>query len=219
MTTLNLTNDELLTTTRAVRKRLDYERPVERSVIEECLTMACQAPNGGNLNSWQWIVVEDRDTLAELARLYRLGMDDFIATFGDAGYVGAGVDGADRIETSTMHLRENFHRLPAVLIPLVAGRTDKGNVNTFYQAGAWGSVIQAVWSFMLGLRSRGLGSTWTTAHLWRERETAELLGIPYNQYMQVGLFPIAYTIGTDFKPGNRAGLEKILHWDRFKSPA
>jgi nitroreductase len=213
--TLDLTNDELLTTTRAVRKRLDYERPVERPVIEECLSIACQAPNGGNLNTWRWIVVDDRATIDELARLYCLGMDDYIATFGEAGYAGANVEGADRITTSTYHLRENFHRLPAVLIPLVAGRTDGAASNTFYQASTWGSVIQAVWSFMLALRARGLGSAWTTAHLWREKEVDELLGIPHDRYMQVGMFPIAYTIGTDFKPGHRTASNEILRWNRF----
>jgi nitroreductase len=214
---LSLTNDELLTTTRAVRKRLDYERPVNREVIEECLSIAVQAPNGGNLNSWRWIVVQDRATLSTMADLYRKGMDDYIATFGKAGYSGAGVEGADKITTSTYHLRDNFHRLPAVLVPIVAGRTDgEGqSANVFYQASTWGSVIQGVWSFMLALRSRGLGSAWTTAHLWRERELAQVLGIPYDKYMQVGLFPIAYTIGTDFKPAKRKPLDEVIRWERF----
>ena len=217
MTTLNLSNDELLTTTRAVRKRLDYERPVGREVIEDCLSVACQAPNGGNLNSWRWVVIQDRTTLSKIADLYRMGMDDFIATFGDDGYAGANVQGADGISTSTYHLRENFHRLPAVLLPLVAGRTDgEGqSSNVFYQASTWGSVIQGVWSFMLALRSKGLGSAWTTAHLWREREVADLLGIPHGEYMQVGLFPIAYTIGTDFKPAHRTPLSEVVRWERF----
>lgn len=215
---LNLSNDELLTTTRAVRKRLDYDRPVSRELIEECLQLAIQAPNGGNMNSWRWIVVDDPQTLGKMAELYNGGLDDFIATFGDDGYVGSSVVGADRIETSTQHLRDNFHRLPAVLLPLVAGRTDQtagqpGAV--FWQAGMWGSIIQAVWSFMLALRARGLGSAWTTGHLWREKEMADLLGIPYEHYMQVGLFPIAYTLGTDFKPAHREPLEKALSWNSF----
>ena len=120
---MNLTNDELLTTTRAVRKRLDFDRPVPRSLIEECLSLALQAPNGGNMNSWRWVAVEDRETVAAISQLYASGMDDYIATFGDAGYAGAQIAGADRIESSTLHLRENFHRCPVVLVPLIAGRT------------------------------------------------------------------------------------------------
>ena len=130
---------------------------------------------------------------------------------------GKNVPGADRIQTSTEYLQENFHRLPALLVPLMAGRTDNPDFpsNAFWQASQWGSIIQAVWSFMLALRSRGLGSAWTTGHLWREKEAAELLGIPYEHYMQVGLFPIAYTVGTDFKPGYRKPLEETVGWNAF----
>jgi nitroreductase len=217
LTASNLTNDELLTTTRSVRRRLDFDRPVPRPVVEECLEIACQAPNGGNMNLWRWIAVEDRATIEKIARIYADGMDAFIATFGSEGYAGANVEGADAIETSTLYLRENFHRLPVVLVPLVAGRTDTGSElsNVFYQASIWGSVIQAVWSFMLALRARGLGSAWTTAHLWREEELADLLGIPHQIYMQVGLFPVAYTVGTEFKPARRRPLSEVLTWDRF----
>lgn len=214
---MNLTNDELLTTTRAVRKRLDFDRPVARETIEECLELAVQAPNGGNMNSWRWIVIDDPELVGRAADIYRGGMDDFIASFDENGYPGAGVPGADRIETSTTHLRENFHRCPALLVPLIPGRTDPpGNqTHVFWQACQWGSIVQAVWSFMLALRSRGLGSAWTTAHLWREQELAELLGIPHQVFMQVGLFPIAYTLGTDFKPAHREPLSQVLGWNGF----
>ncbi|MFK8020837.1 MAG: nitroreductase family protein [Pseudomonadales bacterium] len=215
---LNLSNDELLTTTRAVRKRLDYDRPVARELIEECLRLAVQAPNGGNMNSWHWIIVDDPEIISKIADLYNVGLDDFISTFGDAGYVGAQVEGADKIESSTQHLRDNFHRLPALLVPLIAGRTDQHSDApgaVFWQAGMWGSIIQAVWSFMLALRARGLGSAWTTGHLWREQEVAELLNIPHEHYMQVGLFPIAYTLGTEFKPAHREPLENVLSWNGF----
>jgi nitroreductase len=214
-----LAPDELLTTTRTVRKRLDYDRPVPRAVVEECLAIALQAPNGGNLNAWRWIAVDDRATIVELARLYDRGLEDYIATFGERGYAGAHVPGADRIARSTQHLRDHFHRLPMVLVPLVAGRTDAPGTNVFFQASQWGSVLQAVWSFMLALRARGLGSAWTTGHLWRERETAELLGIPYAHYMQAGMFPVAYTIGDVFKPAHRSPVSEVLRWNRFSGEA
>jgi len=212
-----LSNDDLLTTTRAVRKRLDFDRAVPRDTIEECLEIALQAPNGGNMNNWRWVVIDDRELIAKTADLYRGGMDDYIATFDEKGYPGSGVDGANRIETSTMHLRDNFHRLPALLLPLIPGRTDPPGAQThvFYQASQWGSVIQAVWSFMLALRGRGLGSAWTTAHLWREKDLADLLGIPHQIYMQVGLFPIAYTLGSDFRPAHRQPLGQVLGWNGF----
>ena len=152
-----------------------------------------------------------------MADIYNAGLDDYIATFGEAGYPGAHVPGADRIASSTQHLRDNFHRSPVLLLPLIAGRTDGGgeSANVFHQATRWGSVLQAVWSFMLALRARGLGSAWTTGHLWRERELADLLGIPHEVYMQTGLFPIAYTLGTDFKPAYRKPVNESLAWNQF----
>ena len=213
---LELSPDELLTTTRTVRKRLDFERPVPRALIETCLEIAFQAPSGGNMNAWHWIDVDDRNLVTRLAALYNQGLDDFIASFDERGYPGAGVPGADRIESSTRHLRENLHRAPALVLPLVAGRTDRETMTgCFWQASQWGSILQAVWSFMLALRARGLGSAWTTGHLWREREVAELLGIPYDVYMQTGMFPVAYTLGTDFKPAYRKPLSEVVGWNGF----
>lgn len=210
---LDLDPDTLLRTTRTVRKRLDFDRAVPRPLIEECLEIAFQAPNGGNMNRWRWVVIDDPALVARAAEIYNGGLDDFIATFGEGGYAGAHVPGADRIETSTRHLRENFHRCPALLLPLFAGRTDGENV--FYQASLWGSILQSVWSFMLALRARGLGSAWTTGHLWREREMAELLDIPPESWTQVGLFPIAYTIGTEFKPAWRKPAAEVIGWNRL----
>lgn len=218
---MTLSHDELLTTTRAVRKRLDYDKPVSRATIESCLDIAVQAPNGGNMNSWRWIVVDDRKMIERAAEIYNAGMDDFIASFDEDGYAGAQVEGADRIETSTTHLRQNLHRSPALLVPVIPGRTDPPGKQThvFWQACQWGSVVQAVWNFMLALRSRDLGSAWTTAHLWREKEMAELLDIPHEIYMQVGLFPIAYTLGTDFKPAYRQPLAEVVGWNGFATQA
>ncbi len=212
---LNLTPDQLLTTTRTVRKRLDFDRPVPRDLIERCLEIAFQAPSGGNMNAWSWIVLDDPEVIAKAARLYNQGLDDYIASFGEAGYPGATVPGADRIESSTTYLRENLQRAPAILVPVLFGRTDTPEANVFLQASQWGSILQAVWSFMLALRARGLGSAWTTGHLYREEEMAELLGIPYTVAMQVGLFPIAYTLGTDFRPAHRKPVAEVLHWNRM----
>jgi len=208
---LDLDPDQLLTTTRTVRKRLDFDRPVPRPLIEECLEIAFQAPNGGNMNNWRWVVIDDAALIAKTAEIYLGGLEDFIATFGDRGYPGAKVPGADRIESSTTHLQENFHRCPALLLPLFSGRTEGANV--LYNASLWGSIIQSVWSFMLALRARGLGSAWTTAHLWREKQLAELLEIPVERYTQVGLFPIAYTIGTDFKRAYRKPAAEVIGWN------
>lgn len=215
---LNLSADELLSTTRSVRKRLDISRPVPRDLIEECLTLALQAPNGSNLNTWRWVVVDDPALMSEVAAVYQKGYETFLAQLGDAvgdNYMGAHIPGFENITTSVDHLRLNMAQMPAVVIPLMAGRCE--TLNTFYQAGMYGSIIQATWSLFLALRARGLGSAWTTMHLLQEKAMADLLGIPYDQYTQVGLFPIAYTLGTDFKPAWRKPLAEVFGWNRFKA--
>lgn len=213
---LNLSADELLTTTRSVRKRLDFDRPVERGVIQECLEIALQAPNGSNLNTWRWVIVDDASLVGEVSELYNKGIDDFVALLGDKigeNYMGADIPGFAAIDQSVDYLRENIHRSPALLIPLMSGRVEQGNA--FSQGSAYGSIVQATWSFFLALRERGLGSAWTTAHLWREKELAELLGIPYEKYTQIGLFPIAYTIGTQFKAAYRKPFAEVASWNGF----
>jgi nitroreductase len=212
-----LTNDELLTTTRAVRKRLDLDRPVPRALVEECLALAVQAPNGSNRQPWRWVLVDDPGIRMALADLYRGAMDDYVNRPRAGAQRGDTVDhsssAAQRMSASVYHLREHLHEVPLLVVPVVAGRTDGGSI--FDQASIWGSILPAVWSFMLALRSRGLGSAWTTLHLHREREAAELLGIPYDTHMQAGLFPVAYTLGDDFAPAPRAPLTDVVGWNSW----
>ncbi len=208
--------EQALTTTRTVRKRLDLGRPVDRSVVEECLSLALQAPNGSNRQLWRWILIDDPGLRAKVADVYRASLD---------GYAASGVSAdkpvvADRsapevirMSESVMHLRQHLEEVPVLVLPLLAGRVDGASV--FYQASMWGSVIPAVWSFMLALRSRGLGSAWTTIHLHQEAQMAELLGVP-EQYTQVGLFPVAYTIGTDFGLAARRPLREVASWNGFR---
>ncbi len=214
--TLHLSADQLLTTTRSVRKRLDLDRPVERSDVEECLEIALQAPTGSNRQGWQWVVVEDADKKAAIAEVYRANFREYRAAPTPA-YASddARARQARRVADSADYLADNFHRVPMMLIPCIRGRLDDAQVDE--QAGAWGSILPAVWSFMLALRERGPGSAWTTLHLpdEGERRVAELLGIPFERVTQAGLFPIAYTIGTDFKPARRRPLQDVLHWDTW----
>ena len=212
---LNLSADEVLLTTRSVRKRLDFDRPVERSIVEECLNIALQAPTGGNSQGWHFIIVEDQAKRKALAEIYR-------ANWALYSKMPAGKPRGDtrdeqlpRVRDSATFLSENFERAPLMMIPCIEGRLE--NLDVASGAGGWGSLLPAVWSFMLALRSRGMGSAWTTIHLMLdgEKKAAELLGIPYERITQGGLFPIAYTIGTDFKPAKRLPLEKVLHWDKW----
>lgn len=215
MATLSLTADEVLTTTRSVRKRLDFTRPVEREMLEECLRIAQQAPTGSNRQGWQFVVVTDAEKRRALADLYRKGW----ARYRSGG--GAGVTYDDparaatqtRVSDSAQYLADHFHEAPVFVIPCIMGRTDGLPANA--QSGVFGSILPAAWSFMLAARARGLGTCWTTIHLMHEREAADVLGIPYDRVMQTALIPVAYTKGTDFKPAPRDPLASVVHWENW----
>ena len=211
---LDLTPRELLTTTRTVRKRLDLERPVEREVVEECLRLAFQAPNGSDQQTWGWVVVDDPATRAEMARIYMAALQDYVhrPRTKPADARPPQTPKQERMTASVMHLMEHLHEVPVLLVPTFHGRVEAGSV--FEQASRWGSIAPGIWSFMLALRLHGLGSAWTTLHLHREAEMGELLGIPPTE-TQAGLFPVAYTIGTDFKPADRSASEARIHWNRW----
>ena len=208
---LDLTTDELLSTTRAVRKRLDLERPVEREVLEECLTLVQQAPTASYSQNWHFVVVTDADERAALADIWRRGAAAYLERRTEAAAEQGGQ--MSRIVDAVTHLATHLHEVPVHVIPCVEGRTE--NAPVALQAARWASIFPAAWSFMLAARSRGLGTAWTSLHLAYEREAAAILGIPYEQVMQGALIPTAYTIGTDFKPGRRNPLDTMVHWDRW----
>lgn len=211
--TLDLTPDELLSTTRSVRKRLDLDRPVEPEVIRECIELATQAPTGGNTQGWHFVVIDDADKRAKLAELYKTGWDVF---YGDpeAAIANMSQDDPDflqvqrRVLGSADYLANHLAEVPVHVIPCIDGRLDQAPA--MVQASMWGSLIPAVWNFCLAARARGLGTCFTTLHLVREPEAAELLGIP-DHVQQGALIPVAYTKGTDFKPGPRRDLDRIVH--------
>ena len=202
--------DELLSTTRAVRKRLDLTRPVERAVLEECLRLAQQAPTASYAQSWHFVVVTDAGKRAALGELWRAVAGSYLERRAAAAAADPVVA---RLNDGVRYLAEHIHEVPVHVIPCVEGRTDRTPAAA--QAGRWASIIPAAWSFMLAARARGLGGVWTTFHLRHEREAAELLGIPFDRVMQAALIPVAYTIGTDFRPAYRRLLDSMVHWDRW----
>jgi nitroreductase len=211
-----LSVDDLLTTTRSVRKRLDLDRPVERHTVEACLRIAFQAPTGSNQQDWGWVLVDDRPTRAAMADIYRQGLADHQRR-DRAGEIepDRATPAAQRMNRSVSSLLERMQDVPVLLVPTIGARYGDGS--TFAVASKWGSILPAVWNFMLALRSREMGSAWTTLHLYREREMADLLGIPHDEQTQVGLFPVAYTIGTDFRAADRRDSEQRIFWNRWQS--
>ena len=204
--------DELLATTRAVRKRLDLNKPVPREIINECLELAVQAPTGSNSQGWRWVVVDDPDKKKALAELYAKAGGGYLSAAGEEAKKSG--DGQQtRVFSSAQYLLEHLHEVPVHVIPCIQGRPG-GDVPAAMSAGLYGSIFPAVWSFQLALRARGLGSTLTTLHLAFEQEAAELLGIPDDMH-QVALLPVGYTVGTDFKRATRPPVSTITHWNEW----
>ena len=201
--------DELLNTTRSVRKRLDLTKPVPREVIDECLQLAVQAPTGSNVLGWRWIVIDDSDTRAALAALYRRSAEGYLSAASEQASSGADAQ-TQRVFSSAMYLMEHLQEVPVHLIPCIQGNPPNGLAG----AGFYASIYPAVWSFQLALRARGLGSCLTTLHLAHADEAAALLGIPEG-ITQTALLPVAYTVGTDFKLANRSPVSEITHWNSW----
>ena len=202
--------DALLSTTRAVRKRLDFDRPVPDDVLLDCLRLAVQAPTGSNRQGWRWMVIRDQAKKDALAEMYNRAGGAYLKA------AAVDVDAASqtgRVMDSATFLAENLAQVPVMVIPIIIGKATTPNE----AAGLLGSIIPAMWSFQLALRSRGLGSCYTTLHLGLEQEAADLLGIPAH-FSQAGLLPVAYTKGTDFKPAARGPVEDITYLDTFKNP-
>jgi nitroreductase len=202
--------DKLLSTTRAVRKRLDLARPVEESVLLDCVRLSQQAPTGSNTQLWRWMMVTDQEKRAAVAAVYARGAG-IISQLRDE--LPEDASQTRRVYDSAGYLFDHLHKVPVLAIPCVIGRPENP-ADHCVMASTFGSILPAVWSFQLALRSRGLGSAWTTLHLMWEQEVADILGIP-DDVMQVALLPVAYTSGTEFKPAARPPPEEITHWNNW----
>jgi nitroreductase len=215
--TLNLTSDELLTTTRAVRKRLDFDRPVPVELVRECIEVATQAPTGSNQQGWRWMIVTDPDKRKAIARMYQQAFDAYRDMPYYAGRISTGDPVRDatqaRVASSAEYLAEHMGDAPVLVIPCLEGRID--NMPGWISASFWGSLHPAAWSFCLAARARQLGTSWTSLHLMYEKDAAEVLGIPYDTVSQGALFPVAFTKGTDFKSAPRCDLDAIVHVDNW----
>jgi len=222
MPTLPLGPDELLSTTRAVRRSLDLERPVDLALVRECLELALQAPSGSNAQGWHFVVVTDPGKRRRIGELYQQAFDAYRSMPFSAHALAEQAQGEERpvmegVMRSAEALAANLARVPVHLIPCLLGRTDQatGPMAQLAQASLFGSILPATWSFMLAARARGLGTAWTTLHLVHEKEIAGLLGIPYEQVMQVALIPVAHVKGEPFRRARRRPLDSLLHVDRW----
>ena len=215
MTIDRVATDKLLTTTRSVRKRLDLTRDVEPQVIQDCIDIAMQAPTGTNAQNWAFVVITDPAKKKFIADAYRNGGE----MMAGSGYPPPLEPGDPRehvmpkVMESAGYLGEILEQVPVFVIACVRGRVESVPM-VIAQASTYGSILPAAWSFMLALRSRGLGTAWTTIHLFQEKPISELLGIP-DDWTQTVLFPVAHYTGDDFKPAHRLPSDTMTHWDSW----
>ena len=211
--------DRLLTTTRSVRRRLDFSRPVPVELIEECLTVALQAPTGGNLQVWRFVVVTDPDKRAAIADVYRRAWEVYREASATTYSFREGDPRAaahPRVQASSQYLADHLERAPVFLVPCVMGRVD--DTPPFRTVTTLACVLPAVWSFMLAARARGLGTCMTTLTLMHEQDVAAILGIP-DGVAQVGLIPVAYYTGDTFRAVERLPIERVVSWDTWGQAA
>ncbi len=208
--------ETVLTTTRSVRKRLDFDRPVPRELLVECLEVAVQAPTGSNRQGWQFLIVTDPGKKRIIGDLYRRSWNAYAASRAPQyEHDDPRHHQRPRVQESAQYLADRMHEVPAMLIPCIEGRVDRPGIPNVAVAGLYGSILPAAWSFMLAARDRGLASAWTTLHLKYEEEAAQALEIPYERYTQAAMIPVAYPLGAEFKRGERIPLDRIVHWETW----
>ena len=206
----------VLTTTRSVRKRIDFDKPVPRELLLECLEVAVQAPTGGNTQGWAWVIVTDAEKKRVIGDLYNKSWTAYSKSRGRS-YSEDDLrrEQLPRIVSSSQYLADRMHEIPVMVIPCLEGRVDGPGVGNQILAGFYGSILPAAWSFMLAARDRGIVGSWTTLHLKYEREVADLLGIPYERYTQAALLALGFSTGGEFKPAQRLPLDGIVHWEKW----
>lgn len=217
MTLLDLAADDVLNTTRAVRKRLDFSRPVDDELIRECVATAMQAPSGSNNMTMQFVVVKDAAKRAAIGDIYAQCWEIYRALPVFAGAIEKAGDAEraqqDRVVDSATYLSEHLAEAPAIVIGCTSGRVD--GAPAMMAASSMGNILPGMWSFMLAARARGLGTAWTTISLMMEREVADVVGIPFDDVQQACVTPLAHTLGTDFKRAMRPEPDTIIHWDTW----
>ncbi|PJJ06481.1 nitroreductase [Streptomyces sp. 2333.5] len=202
--------DELLTCTPTVRRRLDLSRPVSRPLLTECLQLALHAPNGGNRQNWRFLVIDDPETKAGIARHYKSASDNYLAATPPSAM-------SEKAVAGVRYLADHLHEVPALVLACVHGRLP-ADAPLARQSGFFGTIYPALWSFMLAARSRGLGTALTTVHLAHEREVAALVGLPADEFTQVALVAVGHvTGGPGFRRTRRKPLDDVMSWNRWDS--
>ena len=201
--------DDILATTRSVRRRIDFDRPVPPEVLLECIDIAVQAPTGVGPETWRFVVITDDDKKRSIAELYRQAFDDYMRTrFEELKNSG---DAPDELSPNYRYLADNLQNFPALILVCREGRPPQEHTR---QVAFYGSILPAAWSLMLALRTRGLGATWTTLLSSYEKQAAEILEMP-SYITSTVLLPIGYMNGAKLKRATRTAARRVTYWDKW----
>lgn len=202
--------DRLLTTTRSVRSRLDFDRPVDRSTIDECLEISLQAPSGGGSSAIRWIVVTDVAKRRELGELYRACNADYVAKLEAAA---AGDPTQERAAASARRLTNHLADVPTI----VAAAFDRWSWmqdDVYGWSSGFGSSYPAIWSFQLACRSRGLATCLVVGALKQPDQLRDILSLPAH-FEPVCLVAVAHPDEDRFRPANRLPLREFVRDDTW----
>ena len=201
--------DWALSTTRSVRRRIDWERPVAPEVIEAAIDVATQAPTGVQSENWRFLVLTEAEPKQAVAALYRSAFERYVAARTEASAASTEVATPSAAQAQ---LAERLAEMPALILVCAEG-VPTSEVAAL-QVGFYGSILPAAWSLMVALRVRGIGSTWTSLHLLHAEETARALGIPEG-VTQTVLLPCGYTKDATLRPAQRKRAPEITYWNRW----
>lgn len=218
--------DELLETTRTVRHRLDFDRPIDPAVIRRCIEIAQQATMGSNQEEWRGIAVTEPERKLRIARIYREIYEEMVARpFREADPAvlerldpkrRADPDEQRRQErtmTGVKYLADNLERVPVLTFFATVTPPPPEPVGKL-ASGFYGTIFPMAWSYQLALRARGIGSVMATAAMLRADDIARELELP-DDFTLVTMIPAAYTLGTKFRRARRKPVEEILRFERW----
>ncbi len=207
---------EALMTTRAMRRFTG--EPVDDAQIERCLAAAVQAPSGGNIQPYQFLVVTDPKRRARLGEIYLRAWERYapaVAALTPPARDEAAAARHARNVAASDDLARSMGTVPVIVLVLMpkismAVRDDEGEMDV---GPTYASVYPAVQSFVLACRSEGLGTVLTTVYRIYEDEVRGVCEIP-DRYEVVALLPVGHPVGR-WGVAPRRPATSLTSWDRF----
>jgi nitroreductase len=196
---------EIIRTTRSMR-RLKPD-PVPTTLIRQILEAGTSAANGGNMQTWRFLVIRDPAIKAQVAQWYRRAWHETVGPRYRAGAPGPGLsqNRFERMLAAAEHLADHLHAAPVWIVPCLQGGAHTRTSGS--------SIYPAVQNMLLAARALGLGATLTTLYLLFEKDAEAALGLPPGTH-SYAILPIGYPVG-NFGPVARTPLEDVVFAERW----